>query len=76
MTPELFRGGLRIAVLVLVASLAMLPFQDRSSPEFYVSLLGVLIGGVFVLTIALSIRALTPRPPDVRFSHRDKAPRK
>lgn len=76
MSPELFRGGLRIAVLVLVASLAMLPFQDRASPEFYVSLLGVVIGVIFVLAIALAIRTMTPRPPDVRFSHRDKAPRK
>lgn len=70
--PDILRGGLRIAVLVLVASLAMLPFQDRASAEFYVSLLGAIIGGLYVLVIAVAIRRLTPRPP-VPIPHRDNA---
>lgn len=75
MPPELLKGGLRIAVFILVASLGMLPFQDRSSAEFYVSLLAAFIGGIFVLAIALTIRWLTPRPPD-RLPHRDNRPGK
>ncbi|MGH2377265.1 MAG: hypothetical protein ACRDGT_02180 [Candidatus Limnocylindria bacterium] len=73
--PEILRGGLRIAMLVLVASLAMLPFQDRASAEFYVSLLGAIIGGLYVLGIVLALRWLIPRPP-VRIPHRDKVPKR
>ncbi|MGH2450147.1 MAG: hypothetical protein ACRDGE_02525 [Candidatus Limnocylindria bacterium] len=71
MPPELLRGGFRIAVLVLLAALAMLPFQDRGSAEFYVSLLAAVIGGLFVLAIALAVRAATPRPP-ASFPHGDR----
>lgn len=75
MSPELLRGGLRIAVLVLLASLVMLPFQDRASPEFYVSLLGAILGGLYVLVIVVVMRRLIPRPPNT-ISRGDKQPRK
>lgn len=74
MPPELLRAGLRIAILVLVAGLAMLPFQDRTKPEFYVSLLAAIVGGLYVLAIWLVIRRGLPRPP-ATISHRDKEPR-
>lgn len=70
MIPDLLRGGLRIAVLVLVAGLAMLPFQPGGSAEFYVSLLAAIIGAIYVLAIVLVMRLLTRGPP-VPISHRD-----
>lgn len=74
MPPELLKAGLRIAILVLVAGLAMLPFQDRTKAEFYVSLLAAIIGGLYVLAIWLVIRQGLPRPP-ATISHRDKTRR-
>jgi hypothetical protein len=74
MPPELLKAGLRIAILVLVAGLAMLPFQDPTKAEFYVSLLAAIIGGLYVLAIWLVIRRGIPRPP-ATISHRDKTPR-
>jgi hypothetical protein len=73
--PDLLRAGLRIAVLVLVLGLAMLPFQDRTKAEFYVSLLAAIIGGLYVLAIWLVSRQGMPRPPAATISHRDKTPR-
>jgi hypothetical protein len=74
MPPDLLRAGLRIAILILLLGLAMLPFQDRTKAEFYVSLLAAIIGGLYVLAIWLVIRRRLPRPPDT-MSHRDKTPR-
>jgi len=74
MPPDLLRAGLRIAILILLLGLAMLPFQDRTKAEFYVSLLAAIIGGLYVLAIWLVIRRGLPRPPDT-MSHRDKTPR-
>jgi hypothetical protein len=74
MPPDLLRAGLRVALLVLLLGLAMLPFQDRTKAEFYVSLLAAVIGGLYVLAIWLVIRRGVPRPPDT-IPHRDKTPR-
>jgi hypothetical protein len=68
---ELLRSGLRIGVLVLGLSLLMLPFQPRDSAEFVVTVLAALVGGAFVLAVALLIRRANPQPPQ-RLDAREK----
>ncbi len=71
MDPQLLRGGFRIAFLILAAALVMLPFQPRDSAEFVVTVLAAIVGGVFVLGIALLARASNPRMPDDKTARKD-----
>lgn len=64
MPPELLRGGFRIAFLILVGALALLPFEPRGSAEFVVTVLAAVAGGIFVLGIALLARMAAPPIPD------------
>ena len=63
MDPQILRGGFRIGVVVLGLALMMLPFQPRDSAEFVVSILAAIVGGVFVLGIALLARKANPPLP-------------
>lgn len=75
MPPDLLRAGFRIAVLILVLGLLMLPFQDRTSAEFYVSLLAALVGGLYAVGIWLVARRSRLPPSADTIPHRDKPPR-
>jgi hypothetical protein len=66
MDPEVLRGGFRIAVLVFGLSVLMLPFQPRDSAEFVVTVLAALVGGAFVLGVALLARSANPPLPGAR----------
>ena len=63
MDPQILRGGFRIGVVVLGLALMMLPFQPRDSAEFVVSILAAIVGGTFVLGIALLARKANPPLP-------------
>jgi hypothetical protein len=63
MDPQILRGGFRIGVLVLGLALLTLPFEPRDSAEFVVSVLATIVGGVFVLGIALLARIANPPLP-------------
>ncbi|HEV8536850.1 MAG TPA: hypothetical protein VGR87_14180 [Candidatus Limnocylindria bacterium] len=63
--------------MILVLALAVLPFQDRSSAEFVVTVLALLIGVIFVGIVTIVARSTVP--PHPRSSGRksvDKATRK
>lgn len=70
MPPELLRGGFRIAFLIFVGALALLPFEPRGSAEFVVTVLAAVAGGLFVLGIALLARTSTPPMPDDKTRHK------
>jgi hypothetical protein len=61
--PLILRGGFRIGVLILGLALLMLPFQPQGSAEFVVTVLAAIIGGAFVLGIALLARTANPPLP-------------
>ena len=63
MDPQILRGGFRIGFLVLALAILMLPFQPRDSAEFVVTILATLVGGAFVLGVALLARSANPRVP-------------
>ena len=64
MDPELLRGAFRLGFLIFALALIILPFQDRSSPEFVVTVLAVIVGGVFIAIVTFLARtSLPPRPP-------------
>jgi hypothetical protein len=70
MDPQLLRGGFRIAFLIVALALLTLPLQPPGSAEFFVTVLAALVGGVFVLGIAIIARVANPPLPN------DKRPRK
>ncbi len=63
MAPELFRAGFRIGVLILLLSLLMLPFQPTGTPQFVVTVLALIVGLLFVVAVALLVRASRPAIP-------------
>lgn len=71
MDPQILRAGFRIGVLIFALSIAMLPFQPRDSAEFVVTVLAALVGGVFVLSVALAARSANPRLPGAKGPRKD-----
>jgi hypothetical protein len=63
MDPFALRAAFRVAILVLIAALVMLPFQPPASAEFVVTALAAFIGLVFVGVVALLTRLSGSRPP-------------
>ena len=64
MDPRTGQAGFRIAVLILGTSLAILPFQDRASREFVVTIMAALVGALFVaVVLAVNRLASPPLPP-------------
>jgi hypothetical protein len=61
--PQLLRAAFRIGFLILGASLLVLPFEDRGSAEFVVTVLAVVIGFVFVALVTLLARSSLPPAP-------------
>jgi predicted MFS family arabinose efflux permease len=60
---EFLRGALRLALLIFLVALAMLPFQPRGSGEFVVTVLALVVGGLFVLAVVVLVRWSAPRVP-------------
>jgi len=64
--PIAFQAALRVAVLILIVAVAMLPFQPPNSAEFVVTVLAAVVGLIFVVLVAVVVRLSTSRPPNPR----------
>jgi hypothetical protein len=64
--PVAFQAALRVAVLILIVAVAMLPFQPPNSAEFVVTALAAIVGLIFVALVAVMVRLSTSRPPNPR----------
>src|SRR5207249_8694691 len=71
---DLLRAAFRIGFLIFVLAALLLPFEDRASPEFVVTVLAVLIGLVFIAIVTFLARStLPPRPRSSERNTVDKA---
>ena len=63
MDPALLKGNLTLAIFILLTALFILPFQDRSSGAFVVTVLAVVVALLFIAATWLLARWLSPRMP-------------
>jgi hypothetical protein len=70
MDPNLLRGNFALALFILVLALLILPFQDRSSGAFVVTILAIVVAFLFIGAIALVARWSAPRIPKERYKGR------
>jgi hypothetical protein len=56
MNPEVGRAAFSLAIFVTVTSLLLLPFLERDSAEFVVTVLAIGAGGLTILLIAILAR--------------------
>ncbi|MDP9274066.1 MAG: hypothetical protein M3O99_00560 [Chloroflexota bacterium] len=66
MDPIALGAAFRVAILILIASLAMLPFQPPNSAEFVVTVLAAVVGLIFVGLVTVLARLSGSRPPNRR----------
>jgi len=66
MDPIALQAALRVAILILLAAIVMLPFQPANSAEFVVTVLAAIVGLIFVGLVALLARLSGSRPPNQR----------
>jgi len=66
MAPLALHAALRVALLILLAALVMLPFQPTNSAEFVVTVLAAIVGLIFVGLVAVIARLSGSRPPNPR----------
>jgi hypothetical protein len=66
MDPVALQAALRVALLILLAALVMLPFQPANSAEFVVTVLAAVVGLLFVGLVAVIARLSGSRPPNPR----------
>jgi hypothetical protein len=52
-----------VALIILLLALFILPFQDRRSPEFVVTVLAVIIALLFLAAIVVAARWASPPLP-------------
>jgi hypothetical protein len=64
--PIALQAAFRVAILILLAALVMLPFQPANSAEFVVTVLAAVVGLIFVGLVALLARLSGSRPPNPR----------
>lgn len=64
MEPVALNAALRVAVLILIVAVAMLPFQPTNSAEFVVTVLAAVVGLIFVGLVAVLARLSGSRPPN------------
>jgi len=60
------QAAFRVAILILVVAVAMLPFQPPNSAEFVVTVLAGAVGLIFVALVAVLARLSGSRPPNPR----------
>jgi hypothetical protein len=60
------QAAFRVAVLILIVALAMLPFQPPNSAEFVVTVMAAVVGLIFVGVVAVLARLSGSRPPNPR----------
>ncbi len=56
MNPQIGRAAFTIAVFVTVTGALLLPFLERESAEFVVTVLSIIAGGLTILLIAILAR--------------------
>jgi hypothetical protein len=61
--PQLLRGQFALALFILLLALLILPFEDRGSGGFVVTILAALVALLFIGAVALLARWSTPRLP-------------
>jgi len=61
--PVLLQSAFRLGFVILVLSLLVLPFEDRSSAEFVATVLAAVIGFVFIGIVTVLARSSLPPPP-------------
>jgi hypothetical protein len=66
MDPIALQAAFRVAVLILIVAIAMLPFQPPNSAEFVVTVLAAVVGLIFVGLVAVLVRLSGSRPPNPR----------
>ena len=66
MDPMGLQAALRVALLILIVALAMLPFQPTNSPEFVVTVMAAVVGLIFVGLVVVLARLSGSRPPNPR----------
>jgi NhaP-type Na+/H+ and K+/H+ antiporter len=66
MDPIALQAALRVAILILLAALVMLPFQPPNSAEFVVTVLAAIVGLVFVGLVVVLARLSGSKPPNAR----------
>jgi hypothetical protein len=66
MDPIALQAALRVALLILLAALVMLPFQPANSAEFVVTVLAAIVGLLFVGLVVVLARLSGSRPPNPR----------
>jgi len=64
--PIALQAALRVALLILVAALVMLPFQPANSAEFVVTVMAAVVGLIFVALVVVLARLSGSRPPNPR----------
>ncbi len=63
MDPALLRGNLALALFILLLALIILPFQDRASGSFVVTVLAAIVALLFIAATWLVARWFSPRMP-------------
>ena len=66
MDPLGLQAAFRVAILILIVALAMLPFQPPNSAEFVVTVMAAVVGLIFVGIVAVIARLSGSRPPNPR----------
>lgn len=66
MDPIALQAALRVAILILIAAVVMLPFQPPNSAEFVVTVLAAIVGLIFVGLVVVLARLSGSRPPNPR----------
>jgi hypothetical protein len=56
MSPQVGRVAFALAIFVAVTGVLLLPFLDRNSAEFVVTVLSIIAGGLTILLIAILAR--------------------
>jgi hypothetical protein len=56
MNPQTGRAAFSLAIFVAVTGLLLLPFLERNSAEFVVTVLAIIAGGLTILLIAILAR--------------------
>jgi hypothetical protein len=56
MSPQVGRVAFALAIFVAITGVLLLPFLDRNSAEFVVTVLSIIAGGLTILLIAILAR--------------------
>ncbi len=56
MGPQVGRVAFALAIFVAITGVLLLPFLDRNSAEFVVTVLSIIAGGLTILLIAILAR--------------------